>query len=292
MGRPAKIEVQGLNIRIDEDYRDYAALISQLQELRRGVRVHGDSHLAINFFDPETNIGVISKYTEIEITGEWFDLKSFDVAGDDALSELNIPEHLRPNLSQYWFTLEPDFHLFVFSSYSESKSLSANLVSRYFEQALTWPEVIERFGYVEADIVQSFDEVEKIFDLDDLVEIEIVIRAPNPDTLTEDLAEQIRRRIKEQKADELVEITKSRTKQRLEPNLRTRALGSVAAENGYVYAKAIENGVMKDYNTTETPLEESDTLGPDESETNVFRRLVERFVARVDEARRSRAVER
>ncbi|MEM9310903.1 MAG: DUF4747 family protein [Pseudomonadota bacterium] len=285
MARPAKIEVQAINLRIDEEKRDYQALVSALQNIRRGVRVHGDSHLAINYYDQESNIGVISKYTEIEIDGEWFDLQTFDVANEFALDELNIPEHLRPNLSQYWFTLVPELHLFVFSSYSESKSLSANLVSRYFEGALNWNEIVEQFGYVESDIVQSYDEVEKILALDSLVEIDLLIRQPNPDEMDEGLAKEIKERIKQQKADELREILRSKTRNRIEPNERTKKLGALAAENGRLKARAIENGVMRDYDTTETPLHVAETYGPEESERTVFRRLVDELGGMVSSAR-------
>lgn len=91
MARDPKLEVGALNLRIPASHnRDYRALIQRIADLRRGVRVYGDSYVAIQLFVPEEdNLGVIAKYTEIDIDGDWFDLDDFDAATPERLSEIN-----------------------------------------------------------------------------------------------------------------------------------------------------------------------------------------------------------
>src|SRR5688572_9278900 len=147
MARDPKIEVGALNLRIPETHnRDYRALVEKLTGLRRGVRVYGDSYVAIQLFVPEEdNLGLIAKYTEIDIDGDWFDLDDFDAATPERLDEIKIPEALRPNLAQFYFQLFPAEHILVVASYAESKSLSTRSMLKYFKEALTWPEITEEF---------------------------------------------------------------------------------------------------------------------------------------------------
>lgn len=287
MARDSKLEVAAINIRIPEDKdRDYVALIGALAELRQGIKVHGDTYLAISFFDPESKIGVFSKYTEIDIDGDWFDLEDFDTATPDKLEELNIPENLRPNHSAFYFQLDPDLHVVAFSAYAASKGLSARSVGRYFGEALTAPAILERFGFVESDIVKSYGEVERILALPHLKELHIIISRPNSDDIGESLADVIERRLREQNADIYEESLKAKGKHDITPNERTQKLAQVAAENGHVKAKAVINGILTPQDTDEQPLIERETYKPDERrEMNVFQELAHKIFAQIAAAR-------
>ena len=227
MARDPKIEVAAINIRISEEFdRDYPELITKLAALRKGVRVFGDSYVAISQFDKNTNIGVFSKYTEIDINGEWFDIDSFDVAAPEKIEEINIPKNLRPNYAAFYFQLDPDLHVVAFATYSDSKGLSARSVEKYFEQALMAPEIHGVYGRVEADSIKSYEEVEKILSLPDLRELQLIIRPPNTDDIGPNFARIIEDRLRAQNADEYAEILRSRDAGSLTPNDRTHQLGS------------------------------------------------------------------
>ncbi|WP_422357466.1 DUF4747 family protein [Qipengyuania flava] len=288
MARPPKIEVAAVNIRIPETHdRDYSALLGTLAELRRGVRVYGDSYLAISHFDPEQNVGVFSKYTEIDIDGEWFDLDDFDTAGPEKIDEINIPENLRPNHSQFYFKLSPELHVIAFSSYSSSKALSARSVERYFAEALRWTEVAERFGKVESDIVKSYGEVDRILELPELKQLHLIIRRPNSDDVGKSLADIIEERLREQNADQYEESLTATGSNDLDPNDRTKKLAHVAAENGQVHAKSIVNGVLVPQNTEESPLTEQTTYEADQGELPVFSGLAKTIFVKIEEARKA-----
>lgn len=287
MARDPKLEVAAINIRIPEDReRNYQALIAELASWRQGIRVHGDTYLAISFFDEKSNTGVFSKYTEIDIDGDWFDLDDFDTASPDKLEEINIPENLRPNHSAFYFQLNPELHVLAFSSYATSKGLSARSVGRYFDEALTAPKIIERFGLVESDIVKSYDEVGRIINLPQLKELHITISRPNGDDVGEGLAEIIERRLREQNADTYEESLRAKGKNDIHPNERTQKLAQVAAENGQVRAKAVVGGILISQDTEEHPLIERETYkAEEESERNVFYALADRIFGHIAAAR-------
>lgn len=283
MARPAKIEVSAINIRIPSEFpRDYANLIARLAELKVGVRVYAEKYVAISQFDPETGMGVFSKYSEIDVDGEWFDIRDFDVASQDALGEITIPDNLRPNHTAFYFKLHQHDHVIAFETYSESKTLSTKSVEKYFREMLDRDEIYLNFGRVEADIIQSYEFVDEIMSLPNLKEIEIVIRRPNTDGVSGDWAKKIEERLKEQKGEEYSEGLKSKDADGLVPNERTKILAQVAAENGYVKAKNVQNGLTLFHETNETPLKVADTYTRDDTPTrNMFLRLSARILERI-----------
>lgn len=51
MARDSKIEVAAVNLRIpSERDRNYVSLISALKNMKRGIKVYGNTYIAISFF--------------------------------------------------------------------------------------------------------------------------------------------------------------------------------------------------------------------------------------------------
>lgn len=287
MARPSKIEVSAVNVRISADRnRDYAALFDKLVNLKAGVRVHGDTYVAFTYFDADDRTGIISKYSEIDVDGNWFDIEYFDIASEEDVKEINIPENLRPNFSQFYFSLNEDLHIIAFEIYSESKSLSSRSVQKYFDEILQRREIQHEFGLVEADVIKSYGEVDRILSLPRLRELRFTIKRPNADDISGDLAAEIEERLRELNAEEYEESIRSRSDDGLSPDERSKKLAVVAAENGQLSAKSVVNGVTVTHDTTETPLKEVKTFNRDETKArSVFLQLAEEVFGRVKRQR-------
>ncbi|WP_084861634.1 DUF4747 family protein [Salibaculum halophilum] len=283
MARPAKLEVAALSIRIQNDKpRDYTGLILDICGLKTGMRIHGEKYLALSNFNEESGFGRLAKYSEIDVDGDWFDIEAFDVADPESVEDVSIPEKLRPNLAIFEFFLDRDNHLLIFETYADSKTLSANSVEKFFKAILSKEEIESKYGKVEADVVKSIDEVDKILSLPMLKELTVSIRRPNSDGLPEDVAADIEERLAEQNGEEYVEGLKSRDHDGLKPNERTKKLAYVASENGDVSAKSVKNGISVWHETKEKPMKEMDTYSKDDTHTTtVFRRLTERIRGRI-----------
>lgn len=288
MPRPSKIEVSAINLRIPSDKaRNYSNLITNIFNSKSAVKVYGDSFLAITQYHQDSGMGVFSKYSEIDIDGDWFDIEDFGPADPGKIDDVSIPETLRPNLSSFYFILDEETHVLSFESYSESKSLSARSVERYFKEILSRPEIFDEFGRVEADIVKNYEEVERIVDLPNLRELRIVIRRPNPDDISGDFATQIEERLRDQNGEEYEEVIRSKNADGLKPNERTRKLAFVGAENGEVSGKNTENGVQVTHTTSEKPEKIVDTYNKEEINTQImFKKLANRMI---DSIKRYRA---
>lgn len=287
MARISKLEVSAVNLRIPQDKeRDYPALIQSLVAQRAAAKVHGETFVAITRYDPETGFGTISKYSEIDVDGDWFDIESFETADPSEVEKVTIPEKLRPNLSTFDFYLDSKMHILIFETYSVSKTLSAGSFNKYLTNVLSRAEVKSEFGKVECDIVKNIEEVDRILKLETLKELTILIKRPNPDGIPPDLASEIEEALVEQNAEELERRLKSKDSDGLKPNDRTRNLAFIAVDNGEVEAKALENGVLVRHSTKEKPFIETETYSRDEEVTSViFRRLVDRVQVKIKQLR-------
>ncbi|MGR3591146.1 MAG: DUF4747 family protein [Limimaricola soesokkakensis] len=292
MPRDPKLEVSAINIRIPGDRdRNYKELVNLLASMKLGIKVHGNSYVAISKFNAENNLGVISKYDEIDIDGDWFDVEDFEAADDEKIDEIIIPENLRPNYSAFYFRLDEELHTIAFEKYSNSKSLSTGSVEKYFREALKRDEVFDLFGKVESDIIKSYDAIDQILDLPQIKELKLIIRRPNSDSVGGALAQVIEERLAEQNSDQYEETLKTNLKQEegIVPNERTRALASIAAENGEVRAKSIVGGIMTPHNTNEKPLEEKTVYKKEDEEgLEIFKKLADKIFGVIRDARKSR----
>ena len=288
MARDSKLEVAAINIRIPEDReRDYVALLKVLAGLKRGMKVYGDTAVAIQSFDAKTRTGLFSKFTEIDVSGDWFDVEEFAQAKPEDKESIQIPDKLRPNYSAFYFRIDPELHVVAFEIYSLSKSLSPRAVRRYFQQACMHPSVTRRFGNVQADIVNSFKDADRLLRLPNIKEVEFIIRRPNSDDIGEDLAAAIEEQLTSQNADEYHELIKSSGHGGgIKPNARSLRLGTVAAENGEMRVINLTNGVPTIHGTEPVPLcEGTKYKQDDDSVWDVFLKLSTKIFETIKSAR-------
>jgi hypothetical protein len=288
MARDSKIEVAAVNLRIPNlKKRDYLALMKLLYEQRLPVNFYGESHVVITHFDEETRRGTFSKYTEIELDGQWFDIEKQDAASPEDVGKIEIPAKLKPNLAQFYFLLDEGLHTVAFESYVDSKSLSLKGVAKYFNSALATKAVTDQFGRVESDIVSSYQAAQALLKLPDLKEVRITIRLPNSDDIGDDLAHEIEARLRQQNGEEYEETIRAKGKDALRPDERTQTLATVAAENGEVEVQSVVNGVKKRQKSSDTPLTEAEKFQPDEESSLLrFYAVSKRLFDKVTRARR------
>lgn len=271
LARDSKLEVAAINIRIPSDaQRDYIGLVIKLASLKRGAKVYGDTVIAIESFDEPSRTGTFAKFTEIDFQGDWFNIDSFSRASSSEKNDIHIPEKLRPNYSAFYFKINEPLHTIAFECYSESRGLSPNLVERYFREALSWTEITSAFGIVQADIVKDYDGVEALLSLPNLKEIKFIIRRPNSDEIDKTLRAVIEERLSDQNADEFEEIIRTHDRSAITPNARSVELAAIAAENGSVHVKNVQNGIVVPHSTDEIPLKEVIKHKPDATSGRVL----------------------
>jgi hypothetical protein len=294
MARPRKLSVSGLNVRIvDPNRRDYPELFRLILRTKIPVGVRGSDHLLLTQFGPDPSAeipytGILAKFTEIDFEAGWFDLDNLNKAEPDAIDQINIPAHLRPNYQAFYVNLFPESHLLVFETYSEGDSLGPTSVERWMTAVLKNRAVQRAFGNVEVTLVPDMAVLDQILDAP-LRRLEMRIERTNPDDYDLATFERIEARLRANNARREEVVLVPDAGEHLTPDGETRELARVAAENGHVSALIDTPAGVRPRSTKGKPLAVQETYDREEVSTGtVFDRLSLEFVRRVLRTRRRR----
>lgn len=287
MPRQKTVYVQAINIRLhDHKSADYILLLKKIINLKLAVNYRSKDFLMITHIDDQKNdmnrmSGIISHFMEIDVNRDWLDLTTGDVANDRQLSQIIIPENLRPNLESFFFEFDSNLHLFTFQSYGQFGRLSAGAVHKFFEEALSNFAIVEEFGHSEVTIVADSSEIGQLFDFDRLTRITITIERPNSDLGSDDMERKILSEMEAEHARKVQREAVAEPGRSLSPSEDTKALARVAARNGSVKTHGQEGNLVKEKSTSDIPLREGEKFDPEVTdEKNAFKRATEKLKMR------------
>lgn len=286
MPRKQKFQAVALSVRIPDDKeRDYASLLAAVFQLRKSVEVYRGTGMALTSFNPRSGKGTLSKFSIIDLEGDWFDESGFGPANEKDIEQISIPSNLRPNLVSKPIRLDAENHLITVMVYSAGKSISPTQVEKYFRSILTLPSILEEFGAVQIDLYKDSDEIDEMLKIETLKEIKITVSRPNH--IDKDLAKEIEDALKDEKADEITRIIKSKDSDYLEPSARTLAFGFLAAENGSVAVKYDDDGATVASTSQSRPLIKTElTDDPESTEEGIFSKISSFLIDAVQTNRR------
>ncbi|MCB4809701.1 DUF4747 family protein [Methylovorus menthalis] len=271
MARQIGLSISGINIvthpHSPERYVDLFKSLYSLK-LSRSIRTTqrimlgelsriDDSDLTEGIF------GRIYKFDQIDPNMPWFNVETNEVATDEELAAISIPESLKPNFTTFDFVFYPKTHKFFFTSSHKGKHLSAGVVKRLFEYLIEHPAIRENFGKVEITIIPDQTQLENIFNIYNLRKLEIDVVLPNPDDNEEDERE-IFSRLERQNARRIKQVIVAEPRESIEPDEETKKLARVAASNGKVIGTGYtQTGEKIEESTTKTPWSNQITYDPD-----------------------------
>lgn len=183
-------------------------------------------------------MGRICVWAYIEKDGPWFNKITNDEASSEDKSAVEIPEYIAPNYRYFYYAVDVKRHIVLFETKNEfNQSLSQRKVRRLFESLFS--SLPNDAPDVAVTVIPEEGTVERILALPRLRHLKIVVTRPNPDDLTDQYA-QIMKRLNDQNAKSLTEeLRKAPRVESLTPNNNTRILAKVAETNGFVEGDAI-----------------------------------------------------
>ena len=273
MPRKQKFQAVALSVRIPDDKeRDYSSLLTAILSQRKSVEVFRGTGMALTSFNPKSGNGTISKFSIIDLEGEWFDESGFGPANEKDIEKNSIPANLRPNLISKPIRLNSEDHIIIVMNYSAGKSVSPTQVEKYFRAILSLPPIMEEFGAVQIDLYKDSDEIDEMLKIETLKEIKITVSRPNH--FDKDLAKEIEEAHKDEKADEITRTIKTKDNEYLEPGARTLAFGYLAAENGNVAVQYDDAGATVASTSQSRPLIKTEmTDDPESTEEGIFAKI-------------------
>jgi Domain of unknown function (DUF4747) len=241
----ATIVISALNIVIHPHSPErYTALLRRAQAHGAPVRYYGSRVATIGNLGPIDGAphpiqGVMNTFEILDKDAEWYDARRNDVAGEDDIGRIRVPDHLHPNLRRMNFIFDTGNHTLYFESRNAAgQRFPPRNVRGAFELFLNKEPLVQEYGLTDVTVEPSSEALGMILGMDGLTHLKIHVQRPNAGDDHGDYAARLLARMNgmNAKSQEVV-LTKERSADQLEPDEEIRVLAGVAAENGYVEGK-------------------------------------------------------
>ena len=264
------------------DEGTYGNLIEALYGLKKITKIHGDRYGLITMIsrsDEDENLifGVLSTFLEIEIDGEWFNTETMEEATDNDVSSINIPEYLHPNLKTFRFMFNLKRHELVFEHYADGDRLTHHSALNFFKNLTSDRVIFSRFGDIKVNLITDRGNVDRIFAIPRITDLDILIERPNSDLWGEDFEDQAEEHLEDKNARSMNVQYKAEKGQGIRRDEDLDALIRASINNGRSVAKGYGvNGHML-VSTDDYPKVVQEMYDQDVESGTVFRRLARTF---------------
>ncbi|NLR37332.1 DUF4747 family protein [Aeromonas hydrophila] len=272
MAKNKKIEFGAINITTHPHSPEmYLKLFRAARRLESSARLRGDQFGRIGLIkkldddqkEPGPIEGEILKFTDIDIEGEWFNVKSKSVATEDDMADIYIPENLKPNLSRFSFIFFPLEHILIYEGYYDGKTLSPTLAETFFEKTLNHPAIKKKFGPVFVTHIPEANIIDRMLSLRGITNLTLTTKRPNPDDLRT-TERKVHDRLKRWNASQEERSLKAIDGDELHLDKELKLEAKVAAKNGIVELKHYNHeGVKETLSTKDHPMRRTEYYNPD-----------------------------
>lgn len=271
MARNKTLEVGALNIVTHPHSPEkYVQLLKDAKATKKSVHVREHYYCRIGELVPidkrdhtKGMRGHLYKHIQLDENEEWFNSRNNDVATEEDLKKVSIPNHLLPGLTAYDFIFYPKSHKLFYEALNEKrKALGARIALKAFSQLFNQPELKDEYGDVQVYTETSKEALNLIFRIKSLNRVTYEITMPNPDDHKK-TEQKIKERFK--KANIITEHTtlKSIPGTSLNLDAETKQVLNVASNNGYVIGVGKDLlGKKEEHSTKDHPMKEKQEYDP------------------------------
>lgn len=280
MAREKKLSFGAINITIQpHDPQKYSQLMLDAHKLRNVINLGGNVAGLLSspgHYDSFSRklkplTGALWKFTQIDMSQPWVNTNTIDIASDDDLQEITIPEFLRPNGAQFNYIFYTDVHLLFYESYSNGKRLSPDAAEKFFKRIFSNEQIVKKYGEVEVTHIPDITGLEDALNIPFKKKIGLTFNRPNPDGHAK-AEEKLLNKMKKRKIKTVVETYTAEKDESILMDDDLEMLSRVAAKNGVLFIQGRDlQGKPINYTTKSSPYEESHYYDPsDEPEKMGF----------------------
>ncbi|MGY4398606.1 hypothetical protein ACVWZA_003814 [Sphingomonas sp. UYAg733] len=284
MVQRVKSEASGLNIRIHPHSPErYRELFKTAFALKKIVNIRGDRAgmvTSLSRINPKDDFirGVITTFLEIDLDGNWLNTETLEVASENDVESVRIPENLRPNMMSFYFRFDVQNHELIFENYSNGKRLTHNSALIFFKELFTRKKIIKDFGDVKVTILQSRGSVDRVFSIPRITSLEVYIERPNADIWEGEFEELAEEHLEEKGARSMTVIYKAESGGQIVRDDDLSALVRTSVRNGRTIARGYGPNGHEVVTTDMYPKVMQDRFNPEDmSDNQMFEQLAERF---------------
>lgn len=221
----------------------YVDLFQSMFSLMQPISMRGTQHLmigelrAINENLPmEGAFGRLYRFDQIDPKAPWFNVANHAAASKEEISQIKIPDELKPNLIMFNFVFYPKKHRMYFETLADRNSLGPQSALRFFERLVSHPNISKKFPIVDITIVPDSNQVGKVLSVPGMRKLVIDIKRPNPDGGSHSSSLEMERRLKSIGAKRFTQEFTASGHEHLKPDENMRETAEIASVNGSVYS--------------------------------------------------------
>lgn len=180
--------------------------------------------------------GRLYRFDQIDPKAQWFNVSSHAAASKEEVSQIKIPDALKPNLIMFNFVFYPKNHQMYFETKADGSSLGPLSAQRFIEKLVADQRISKNFPNVEITVVPEKNQLKKVLSIPEMRKLVIDLKRPNPDGFSEATIKEVYRRLDAIGAKRQTEEFVAARTDTLKPDEGIKSLAYVAAHNGKVYS--------------------------------------------------------
>lgn len=270
MAKERTLKISCMNIRVHTKHHadEYISFWKLLMKLKiKSIR--GNVALMFGYSrkiskNPDSYIfGYIYRFLDIDPSEPWFDIEKNEEAADEDVAQLNIPEKLKPNLSEIPYIFDPKNHKLYFLSGGTYPGVGPKSMENLFNAIKSNPNILERFGEIDFTIVTDKKALDELLSWPVIRKIYVKLERPNPTEEEDDetFYERLeRRRLKSEEHT----YTKESGADSIVPDEEMKTLFRTAIDNGVYRQSGVDkSGDSKEASSKNFPMQEIYQWDPD-----------------------------
>lgn len=195
--------------------------------------------------------GYIFSWTEIDVNQRVLDTLLMKEPDEEKKAKINIPDNIGFHWQIFHYVFREADHILIFESKNdEGRTLAPANAEKIFRHLFSH-ETLAPLSFtlgkpndVEVDLVVEASALEKVFQIQELRKLEIMISVPNGDDNTEDANDLIKHLEKVKASRQFTVYTAASGEGGIQPDERIRAQGEAALRHGYTKGEG-RNGDRK-----------------------------------------------
>lgn len=198
--------------------------------------------------------GQILVWAEIDTRGKWLNKRKNKEATAEEKQQVAdaLPADLEPNFRAFNYIFIVNKHRLVLEYRNElGQHFGAKRALLFFSRLFSSKNLPPDSPSVEVTTIPSDESLDNIFSITRLRKLEIYVKRPNADDLTDDAGRILGRLERQGARSQKIELAKAPKVHSLMPDESTKELARIASENGYVSGEGKDAAGKMVYESTE-----------------------------------------
>ncbi len=184
--------------------------------------------------------GYIYRFIDINPKEPWFDIEKNEEASEEDVALVNIPEKLKPNLSEIPYIFDYKEHKLYFLTGGTDTGIGTQSISSLFNKIKAHPQIVKLFGEIDHTIATDKKALDEMLSWPVIKKIYVKLERPNPTEEEDDETFYERLERRRLKSEEHI-YTKAAGADSIKADEEMKAIFRTAIDNGIYTQEGIDN---------------------------------------------------